>query len=107
MSKIEYVKEENFQADVLNSALPVLVDFTASWCGPCKMLAPVLEKLAQEWQGQVDIIKVDVDHDQELAMQYQVMSIPTLILFVNGENKERLNGFRPKKRIAKKLEAYI
>ncbi|RMF42563.1 MAG: thioredoxin, partial [Anaerolineae bacterium] len=72
---LSYVTSENFADEVLQSDVPVLVDFTAVWCGPCKMLAPVVEELAQEWQGRVKIVKLDVDQNSEIAVQYQVMGV--------------------------------
>jgi len=107
MSEIIHIEEENFQSEVLSSRQPVLVDFTAVWCGPCKMLEPVVKELAAEWAGKAKVVKLDVDNNPNIAMQYQVMSVPTLMLFVNGEPKERLTGFQPKKRIEKKLAAFI
>lgn len=107
MSDLKYVTVDTFQADVLDEALPVLLDFTATWCGPCKMLAPVMEELAEEWEGKVQVYKIDVDQSQDLAMKYQVMSVPTVMIFVDGEEKERLVGFRPKKKIIKKVEPFI
>lgn len=107
MGEVNYVTGEEFQEDVLDSETPVLLDFTAAWCGPCKMLAPVMEELADEWAGKIKIYKVDVDKDNDIAKNYGVMSVPTLMLFVNGEEAERLTGFRPKKRLMKKFEGYL
>lgn len=81
----------------------VLVDFFATWCGPCKMLAPVLEQIAPKFEGKVSIVKVDVDKDQEMAMQYGIMSVPTMILFKNGEVVKQIQGFQP----APQLEAFL
>ncbi len=107
MSELDYITEDTFQTEVLEASQPVLVDFTAVWCGPCKMLEPVVKELAAEWQDRAKVVKLDVDHNANIAMQYQVMSVPTLMLFVDGEPKERLTGFLPKKRIEKKFAAFI
>jgi len=92
-----------FEQDVLKASLPVLVDFTAAWCGPCKMIAPIIEELAQEWSGKVKIYKLDVDESPEIPMRYQVMSIPTLILFRAGEPVQRVAGYQPKNRLIAQL----
>lgn len=101
MAELAHVSEQDFQSIVLRSEQPVLVDFTATWCGPCKMLEPVLKQLADEWQAQVKIVKLDVDQNPELAMQYQVMGVPTLILFSKGKAVERVTGYQPKDRLIK------
>ena len=88
--------KENFEAEVLNSDIPVLVDFWATWCGPCMMLSPVIAELAEELEGKVKVGKVNVDEQNELAMQYRVASIPTLLLFKNGELAKTSVGFMPK-----------
>ncbi|MBC8507822.1 MAG: thioredoxin [Anaerolineales bacterium] len=107
MTELLYITDDSFQEEVLDSPLPVLVDFTAVWCGPCKMLEPIVQELADEWAGQVKVVKLDVDDNQDIAMQYHVMGVPTLALFQGGEIKERLTGFRPKKQIVKKLESHF
>ena len=107
MSDITHVTQENFQEEVINASGPVVVDFTAVWCGPCKMLEPILKELAETWEGKVRVVKLDIDNNAETAMKYQVMGVPTLMLFVNGEPKERLTGYQPKKRIEKKFSAYL
>ena len=83
MSEI-ILTNKNFEAEVLKSEIPVLVDFFATWCGPCKMLAPVIEELAEKYEGKVKIRKVNVEEENELAMKYEVLSIPTLVLFKGG-----------------------
>ena len=107
MSEILHINEDDFQSEVLEANQPVLVDFTAVWCGPCKMLEPVVVELADEWAGKVKVVKLDVDHNASIAMQYQVMGVPTLMLFNQGQVKERLTGFRPKKQIVSKLSPHI
>ena len=107
MSELQYVNEDDFQSEVLDSAQPVLVDFTAVWCGPCKMLEPIVVELAADWADKVKVVKLDVDTNANIAMQYQVMGVPTLMLFNQGEVKERLTGFKPKKKIISKLSPHI
>ncbi len=94
---------ENFEEEVLKSEIPVLVDFYAEWCGPCKMMGPVIEEIAKELEGKVKVGKINVDENQDLAMKYNVMSIPTLIIFKNGEEVKQLVGFRDKNEILKEF----
>jgi thioredoxin 1 len=107
MSELPHVDELTFPQTVLKSSQPVLVEFGATWCGPCKMLAPVLADLAQEWSGKAAIFQVDVDQSANLAVQYQVMSVPTVILFVGGQPVERLTGYQPKDRLVQKFGAHF
>ena len=95
--------KENFKEEVLNSEIPVLVDFWASWCGPCMMLSPVIAELAEELDGKVKVGKVNVDEQNELAFQYRVASIPTLLVFKNGELVKTSVGFMPKAEILELL----
>ena len=101
------LSEEAFQAEVLDAATPVLVDFTAVWCGPCKMLDPIVKQLAEEWQGKVQVVKLDVDENPSLVLEYQVMSVPTLILFDKGQPVERVTGYQPKDRLASKFKGFL
>ncbi|MGD8554021.1 MAG: thioredoxin [Anaerolineales bacterium] len=103
MADILEVSDGTFQAEVLDSELPVLVDFGAEWCHPCRMLDPIVDELAGEWQGKVKIVKLDIDVNAETAIQYGVMGVPTLMVFVQGEPKARLVGFAPKRKILQKL----
>ena len=107
MTDIPKLTEAAFETEVLKSTLPVIVDFTAIWCGPCKMLEPVVMQLSQEWDGKVKVVKLDVDDNSNLALQYGVMGVPTLILFVNGNPVQRLSGYQPKDRILSKFSSYI
>jgi thioredoxin 1 len=107
MAKPFEVTDANFQEVVLEAESPTVVDFWAVWCGPCKMIAPVLEQIAQEYEGQLQVAKLDVDHNGQTAMNYGVMSIPTLILFKGGEAVERIVGFMPKDKLLKRLTPHL
>ena len=107
MSGLTHINEDVFTSEVLQAEKPVLVDFGAVWCNPCKMLDPLVEQLAGEWGDKVKVVKVDVDYNPNLAMQYQVMGVPTLILFVNGQPRERMSGFKPKKQVQAKFEPLL
>ena len=97
------INEGNFEAEVLKSTEPVLVDFWATWCGPCKMLSPVLEEIAGEQAGHAKIVKVNVDENQNLAQRYGIQAIPTLLYFSNGEVRDSSLGLTSKKAILAKL----
>ena len=93
------ITNENFESEVMQSQMPVLVDFWASWCGPCKMLAPTVAQIADEYEGRVKVGKVNVDEQPDLAGRYGIASIPTLMLFENGQVKNTSVGFMPKEQI--------
>lgn len=99
--------EDNFEQEVLKAEVPVLVDFTAVWCGPCKMLDPIVKQLAADWEGKVKVMKLDVDENPNLAMNFQVMGVPTLMLFKDGKAVERVTGYQPKDRLEKKFAQHI
>lgn len=95
MNEVRLTKN-NFRDEVLNSDIPVLVDFWATWCGPCRMVAPIVEEIADEYDGRIKVDKVNVDEEPELAMQFRVASIPTLMVFKNGQLVNTAVGYRPK-----------
>jgi thioredoxin 1 len=101
------ITDDNFQDEVLNSDLPVLIDFWAIWCGPCKMVAPIVEELGTEYEGKAKIGKLDVDSNQQTSIKYGVRSIPTLLIFKGGELVETIIGAVPKAKIVEKLETFI
>lgn len=101
------VTDENFEAEVLKSDLPVLVDFWAEWCAPCLMIGPAVVELAKTYDGKMKFAKLDVDNNNKIAMQYGVMSIPTLIVFKDGQEKERIVGAVPKSHLEKKVTAHV
>ena len=107
MAKPIHVTAADFETKVLKASKPVLTDFWAEWCGPCKMIAPILEQIAEEYGDQLLVAKLDVDDSPQVAMRYGVQSIPTLILFKNGQEVERLIGYMPKDRLMARIKPHL
>lgn len=107
MAEPREVTDTTFEADVLKSDLPVLVDFWAPWCGPCRMVAPVVEELSEEYAGKVNFYKMNTDENPSVPTQYSIRSIPSLLIFKSGELKDTVVGFRPKSDLKKRLEAAL
>jgi thioredoxin 1 len=106
MGKAKTVTWASFEADVLKSEKPVLVDFWADWCGPCKSVAPIIDELAKEYRGRMVFAKVNVENNPQVATHLGIRSIPTMILFSKGEEKERMIGAFPKSHIQKRIDIY-
>jgi thioredoxin 1 len=107
MAELINVTENTFQTEVIESSEPVLVDFSAVWCGPCKMLDPIVKQLAGEWDGKVKVVKIDADQNPNILMQYSVLGIPTLLFFKGGEIKERITGYMPKDKLVAKFSPHF
>jgi thioredoxin 1 len=107
MSEPVHITDDTFEAEVVQSAVLAIVDFWAPWCAPCHMIAPILEEIAEEYDGQLKVAKLDVDQNPKVATQFGVMSIPTMILFKDGEAVERLIGYMPKGRLLEKVTSHL
>ena len=97
----------NFEQEVLQSEIPVLVDFYAEWCGPCKMLSPVIDEIAKEYEGKAKIVKVDIDESMDLAQKYRIMSVPNMIIFKDGAPVDAVIGAVPANHLKEKLDAVL
>lgn len=107
MSQVMEVNDENFATEVLQADLPVLVDFWAPWCGPCRMVAPIVEEIAQEFSGKIKVVKLNTDDSPRTAINYNILSIPTLMLFKGGKPVEQIVGAQPKAAIMGKITPHL
>ncbi len=107
MAKPVEVTDANFEQEVLNASEPVLVDFWAVWCGPCRMIAPVVEEIAREYEGKVKVAKLDVDHNPNTAVKFGIRSIPTLLIFKNGQVVDQIVGAVPKQHLTERLDRIL
>ncbi len=107
MSNVAAITNENFETEVTQATQPVVVDFWAEWCQPCKMLTPVLDKVAQKFQGQLKVVKCNVDENQDIAMKYGVMSIPNLIFFKNGQVVNQAVGYMNESQLSAKVDEVL
>ena len=107
MSKPIAINDSNFDQIVLQAKTPVLVDFWASWCAPCRMVAPIVDELAEEYSGRISFAKVDVDQNSKIATKYGIMSIPTLLIFKKGEPISHTVGYKPKEELKRSLDAAL
>ena len=107
MAELKHLTDTTFKIEVLDAPGPVLVDFTAVWCGPCQMLAPIVNQIAADYDGQMAVGKLDIDENIETTMKYRVMGVPTLMLFKDGQPVERLVGYMPKDRIVSKIKRHF
>lgn len=106
-TKVKQINQTDFESEVLKSSVPVLVDFYADWCGPCKMVAPTMDKLSQEYDGKVKFVKINVDENQELSSKFDIMSIPTAMLFKNGSVEDSIIGAYPAAAYRQRLDHAI
>jgi len=105
--KVVVLNKDNFEQEAVNSDKPVMIDYWATWCGPCRMVAPIMEELSEEYDGKAKICKVNVDEESELAVKFRIMSIPTIMIYKNGQMVERVVGARSKEEFKKLLDQYL
>jgi thioredoxin 1 len=101
------ITDGNFETEVIQSKMPVLIDFWAPWCGPCRMVSPIVEEIALDYEGKIKVGKINTDENQQVASRYGIMSIPTLMIFKDGEVKERIVGAQPKDAIVSKVDKVL
>ncbi len=106
-SKLTILKQEDFEKEVLSSQHPVLIDFWASWCQPCRMMMPIIEELAQEYEGRAKIMAMNIDENSEAAQEHGILGVPTLIAFKNGEEQQRISGLHSKQQLKNLLDELI
>jgi len=107
MSKIDEITSDDFKSEVLESDKPVVVDFWAPWCGPCRMVSPVLEEISQKMNGKIKFVKLNTDENQKTATDYQIMAIPSLLIFKDGQEVDRIVGFVPQEQLEIDLNKFI
>jgi thioredoxin 1 len=107
MGKPIHLTDDTFDSEVLKSDIPVIIDFWATWCAPCRMIAPIIEQFASEYEGRVKVCKLDVDNNQQVAMNYGIRSIPTVLIFKNGEVVDTIVGAVPKTMLKERLESHL
>ena len=107
MGATKVVTEETFEAEVLRSSKPVIVDYWAEWCGPCRQVAPVLEEIAKEYGEKIDVVKLNIDENPAISQRYQIMAIPTMSVFQNGEVVKKIVGAKPKAALLRELAEFI
>ncbi len=107
MENVISINDSNFESEVVNSSIPVVVDFWATWCGPCRKLSPVVDEIAQAYEGKVKFVKVNVEESIETAKKYSISGLPSLLIFKNGEAVERMTGLMPKSTIISNVEKHI
>jgi thioredoxin 1 len=107
MSSVPAVNDTNFETEVIRSDLPVMVDFYATWCGPCKQLAPIVDALAKDYAGKLKVVKLDIDEAPAIASQHGIMAVPTVILFKGGSEKAKFTGFRPRPALESEIKKLV